>query len=94
MKLHKHEITGGRCHGCRRHICAWELFDQSVEQQRIRTFRAEQIRDATRALVGVAGGKHATLAHSAFTTRERVSHIGCTCGAHSFHALVAQRAGV
>lgn len=43
---------------------------------RIRTFRAELIRDTTKALVGVADGKHATLAHSAFTTRQRVSHMG------------------
>lgn len=43
---------------------------------RIRTFRAELIRDTTKALAGVADGKHATLAHSAFATRQRVSHMG------------------
>ncbi len=43
---------------------------------RIRTFRSELIRDTTKALLGVADGKHATLAHSAFATRQRVSHMG------------------
>lgn len=43
---------------------------------RIRTFRAELNRDTTKALTGVAEGKHATLAQSAFVTRQRVSHMG------------------
>jgi len=43
---------------------------------RIRTFRAELIRDTAKALAGVAEGKHATLSHSAFVIRQRVSHMG------------------
>ncbi|MBS0225718.1 MAG: UvrD-helicase domain-containing protein [Proteobacteria bacterium] len=43
---------------------------------RVRTFRAELIRDTTKALAALAEGKHATLAHSAFVIRQRVSHMG------------------
>jgi DNA helicase-2/ATP-dependent DNA helicase PcrA len=43
---------------------------------RIRTFRAELIRDTTKALAALAEGKHATLADSAYVTRQRVSHMG------------------
>lgn len=43
---------------------------------RIRIFRAELVRDTTKALTALAEGKHATLAHSAFVTRQRVSHMG------------------
>lgn len=43
---------------------------------RIRTFRAELIRDTTKALAALADGKHATLTHSVFVTRQRVSHMG------------------
>jgi len=43
---------------------------------RIRIFRAELIRDTAKALAALADGKHATLAHSAFVTRQRVSHMG------------------
>lgn len=43
---------------------------------RIRTFRAELIRDTTKALAALAEGKHSTLAHSAFVIRQRVSHMG------------------
>ncbi|HHA2810096.1 TPA: UvrD-helicase domain-containing protein [Stenotrophomonas maltophilia] len=43
---------------------------------RMRTFRAELIRDTTKALTALADGKHATLAHSAFAIRQRVSHMG------------------
>jgi len=43
---------------------------------RIRTFRAELLRDTTKSLVALAEGKHATLATSAFVIRQRVSHMG------------------
>lgn len=43
---------------------------------RIRTFRAELIRDTTKALTALADGKYPTLAHSAFAIRQRVSHMG------------------
>lgn len=43
---------------------------------RTRIFRAELIRDTAKALAALAEGKHTTLAHSAFVTRQRVSHMG------------------
>lgn len=43
---------------------------------RTRTFRAELIRDTSKALTALAEGRHATLAQSAFVTRQRVSHMG------------------
>lgn len=43
---------------------------------RARTFRAELLRDTGKALAALAEGRHATLAASAFVTRQRVSHVG------------------
>ncbi len=45
---------------------------------RARTFRAELLRDTTKALTALAEGKHTNLAASAFVTRQRVSHMGRT----------------
>jgi len=43
---------------------------------RVRTFRSELLRDTVKALAALAEGTHATLATSAYVTRQRVSHMG------------------
>lgn len=55
---------------------AVEVIEGVRRYSRARTFRAELMRDTTKALIGVVEGKYSTLAQSAFVVRQRVSHGG------------------
>lgn len=55
---------------------AFDVLEAVRQHSRARIFRSELVRDTSKALLALAEGKHSNLTHSAFVTRQRVSHVG------------------